>query len=171
MQNTITNGYKLPNNTATVTGTKCTKSSIFDGRKQHLRIVKGTKLWYPVLFRWIQAACDNHKRVGVCDSRPLFRWIQSIIILTGILNENPTEFGNRRLSDNADHLFNHKWNIICKTHRTRILFPCESYNSQSKWSDKSAAGAPDLTCIEFGKISKDLLWRSHYGGGRARSTS
>ena len=112
------------------------------------------------------SACDNHKRVEVCDSRPLFRWIQSIIILILKINENQTEFGNRRLSDNTDHLFQSQMeHSFAKPNEHASYSHASLTISQSKWIDKSAAGAPDLTCIGFEKISKDLLWRSNYGWG------
>ena len=102
------------------------------------------------------SACDNHKRVEVCDSRPLFRWIQSIIIL--ILNENQTEFGNRRLSDNTEHLFQSQMeHSFVKPNEHASYSHASLTNSQSNLIDKGAAGAPDLTCIGFEQISKDLL--------------
>ena len=134
-------------------------------------------------FRRTQAVCENRKmneivciRCSFDGYRPLatiikeskcvtvgrssgqFRWIQSIIILILKINENQTEFGNRRLSDNADHLFQSQMeHSVAKPNEHASYFHASLTISQSKWSDKSAAGAPDLTCIGFGKISKDLL--------------
>ena len=68
------------------------------------------------------------KESGVRDSRTLFRWIQSIIILTGMLNENPTEFGNRRLSDNADHLFEWQMKHLFAKPNERAYYCHASHN-------------------------------------------
>ena len=68
-------------------------------------------------------------------------------------------------SDNADHLFQSQMkHSFAKPNEHASYSHASLTISQSKWSDNSAAGAPDLTCIGFGKISKDLIWRSHYGG-------
>ena len=58
----------------------------------------------------------------------------------------------------SDHLFQSQMEYSFAKPNEHASYSHASLTiSQSKWIDKSAAGAPDLTCIGFGKISKDLL--------------
>ena len=70
MQIPVLCGHKLPNCTPTVTRTKCAKpvilrrtQTVCDNRKWNA--IGGNQ----VRCRWTQAACDNHRNVGLCEIR------------------------------------------------------------------------------------------------------